>query len=70
METNIRCWQLVNFFTLGSTVIASDTQLIVKNGAIDKDSGFSTGLKIVVRALHVMLISFSCVVRVKILWIK
>ena len=63
--------QLVNFFTLGYTVIASDTRLIVKNGAIDKDSGSSTGLKIIARALHGLLISFCLwVVGVKISWIK
>ena len=40
MGTNIRGWQLVNFFTLGYTALASDTQ---ENGVIDKDSGSSTG---------------------------
>ena len=55
LEANIReynycSWQLVNFLTLGSTAVASNTRLIVKNGVIDKDSGFFTGLKIVVRA--------------------
>ena len=33
---------------------------MVENGVIDKDSGSSTGLKIVVRALHGLLISFPC----------
>ena len=69
LEASIReykyLWLAVrNFFTLGSTALASDTRLIVKNGVIDKNSSSSTGLKIVVRALHALLISFqiSCVV--------
>ena len=51
-------WQLANFFSLGSTALASNTWLIVEYGVIDKDSGSSTGLEIVVRALHGPLISF------------
>ena len=58
MGTNFRGWQLANFFSFGSTALASNTWLIVEYGVIDKDSGPSTGLEIVVRALHGSLISF------------
>ena len=61
MGTNICGWHLANFFSLGSTALGSNTWLIVEYGVIDKDSGSSTGLEIVVRALHGSLISFSCV---------
>ena len=48
-KANIRGWQLANFFSLGSTALASD---IVEYGVIDKDSGSSTSLEIVVRAVN------------------
>ena len=53
MGTNIRGWHKHSH--------PSDTQLIMKNGVIDKDSAFSTSLKIVVRALHGPIFSFPCV---------